>query len=160
MTNRNSVYRVLVVLGIALIAIFSTIAMPGSALAEVIVDNDQPGTSYTGGPWGYSSGENPYGGSSRTEMAQGATYTFEAAISGNHEVFLWWTYWSSRCTNVPVDIYDGNTLLDTVRVNHQENDGQWNLLGAYFFSSGAARVVIRSESNSCSTCADAVRFEP
>jgi len=126
----------------------------------VIIDNDKPGTSYTGGPWGYSSGANPYGGSSRTEMQQGAAYTFEATISGDYEVSLWWTYWRSRCTNVPVDIYDGNTLLDTVRVNHQENDGQWNLLGAYFFSSGTARVVIRSESNSCSTCADAVRFEP
>ena len=126
----------------------------------VIIDNDKPGTSYTGGPWGYSSGADPYGGSSRTEMARGATYTFKAAISGSYEVSLWWTYWPSRCTNVPVDIYDGITRLDTVWVNHQENDGQWNLLGAYFFSSGTARVVIRSESNSCSTCADAVRFEP
>ena len=158
MINRNSVYRVLIVLGLTLIAIFSTIAM---AQSEVIVDNDQLGTSYTGGPWGYSSGANPYGGSSRTEMAQGATYTFEAAISGNHEVFLWWTYWSSRCTNVPVDIYDGNTLLDTVWVNHRENDGQWNQLGTepYLFS-GTAKVVIRSESSSCSTCADAVKFVP
>ena len=157
MINRNSVYRVLIVLGLTLIAIFSTIAM---AQSEVIVDNDQLGTSYTGGPWGYSSGANPYGGSSRTEMAPGAAYTFKAPISGSYEVSLWWTYWPSRCTNVPVDIYDGYTLIDTVWVNHQRNAGQWNLLGVYFFSRGTARIVIRSESNTCSTCADAVRFEP
>jgi len=125
---------------------------------EVIVDNDGPGTSSTGGEWGYSSGLMPYGGTSRTEMRQGATYTFEASISGHHLVSLWWTYWRSRCTNVPVDIYDGSTLLDTVVVNHRENDGQWNPLGVYSFSSGTARVVVLSQSSGCSTCADAVKF--
>jgi hypothetical protein len=59
-----------------------------------------------------------------------------------------------------VDIYDGSTLLDTVVVNQQENDGQWNPLGVFLFSSGTARVVVRSESNTCSTCADAARFLP
>ena len=83
--------------------------------AEVIVDNDGPGTSYTGGEWGYSSGANPYGGSSRTEKEPGAAYTFETPLSGSYEVSLWWTYWSSRCTEVPVDIYDGDSLLATVR---------------------------------------------
>ncbi len=93
-------------------------------ISEVIVDNDGLGTSYTGGAWGYSSGLMPYGGTSRTEMEQGATYAFEASINGYHLVSLWWTYWPSRCTNVPVDIYDGTTLLDTVVVNHRENDGR------------------------------------
>ena len=125
---------------------------------EVIVDNDGPGTSYEGGPWGYSSGSNPYGGSSRTEMRPGASYTFEAHITGYYAVSLWWTYWPSRCTNVPVDIYDGDTLLETVQVNHQENHGKWNFIGLYPFNSGTAKVVVRSESSSCSSCADAVSF--
>jgi len=127
---------------------------------KVIIDNDEPGTSFSGGEWGYSSGANPYGGSSRTEIEPGAAYTYETSLTGSYEVSLWWTYWSSRCSDVPVDIYDGNSLLATVRVNQQANAGKWNLLGGYPFSSGTARVVVRSESNSCSSCADAVRFTP
>jgi len=126
--------------------------------AEVIIDNDSPGTSYSGGLWGYSSGANPYGGSSRAEMTAGSTYIFQGSVTGYQEVSLWWTYWSSRCTGVPVDIYDGTTLLDTVQVNqHLQNlAGTWNVLGTYPFS-GAARVVIRAQ-NGCSACADAVRL--
>ena len=130
----------------------------GSPPVEVIIDNDDPGTSFSGGSWGYSSGANPYGGSSRAEMQTGATYTFEAAVTGEHEVSLWWTYWSSRCSAVPVGIYDGNTLLATVPVNQHQLDlaGKWNVLGSYTFS-GTARVVIRAQSG-CSSCADAVKF--
>ena len=127
-------------------------------ISEIIVDNDGPGTSYSGAEWGYSSGANPYGGSSRAEMQDGATYTFEAAVTGEHQVSLWWTYWSSRCSSVPVDIYNGNTLLATVPVKQNQLDlaGKWNVLGSYTFS-GTARVVIRAQSG-CSSCADAVKF--
>jgi hypothetical protein len=45
-----------------------------------IIDNDKSGTSYIGGPWGYSSGASPYGGSSRAESRSGATYTFTANL--------------------------------------------------------------------------------
>ena len=130
----------------------------GSPPPEVIIDNDGPGTSFSGGSWGYSSGANPYGGSSRAESSSGATYTFQGSVSGYQEVSLWWTYWSSRCTDIPVDIYDGTTLLDTVHVNQHQLSlaGQWNMLGSYSFS-GTARVVIRAKSG-CSACADAVRL--
>ena len=127
--------------------------------AEVIIDNDDPGTLAEGGAWGYSSGLNPYDGSSRAEMTAGATYTFQTSVTGDQVVSLWWTYWSSRCTAVPVDIYDGNTLLDTVPVNQRRIDlaGDWNVLGPYTFN-GNARVVIRAQSG-CSANADAVKFE-
>ena len=144
--------------GINEAAIFDITIKDIVSSAESIIDNDTPGTSYTGGGWGYSSGANPYGGSSRTEKRAGAAYTYETSLTGAHEVSLWWTYWSSRCTDVPVDIYDGNSLLATVRVDQQTNAGKWNILGSYPFSSGTARVVVRSESNTCSSCADAVRF--
>jgi hypothetical protein len=47
-------------------------------------------------------------------------------------------------------------LLDTVYVNQQANDGQWNELGNYAFS-GTARVVVVSEGDR-TTGADALRF--
>jgi PKD repeat protein len=128
--------------------------------AEIIIDNGDLGTESTG-TWRPSSGANPYGATSGslTIMTPGATYTFETPIAGDYyTVSLWWTYYASRCTSVPVDIYDGSNLLDTVEVNQRENGGQWNTIGSYFFQTGTARVVIRSTSSTCSTCADAVRF--
>ena len=124
--------------------------------SEVIVDNDESGTSSTGN-WYKSGGANPYGAESLYSRTAGATYTFSAPINGSCEVSLWWTEWSSRNTGVPIRIYDGNTLLDTVEVNQKANGGKWNALGNYTFS-GTAKIVIVSESSSTSTCADAVRF--
>jgi len=130
-----------------------------SSPAQFIIDNDDPGTSYSGDEWGYSSGADPYGDSSRAASVPEAIYTFEGTVAGRLDVFLWWTWFESRCSDVPVDIYDGTTLLDTVEVNQQDQDlaGDWNLLGTYPFS-GTARVVIRAQ-NGCSACADAVKLE-
>ena len=130
------------------------------ASAELIINNDDPGTSYSGGSWGYSSGDDPYGGSSREESLDEATYTFQGTVTGYQEVSLWWTYLSDRCSAVLVDIYDGSMLLTTVEVNQQELSlaGQWNVLGSYQFS-GTAKVVLRAQ-DGCSTCADAVKFSP
>ena len=132
-----------------------------SSAAQFIIDNDDPGTSYSGDDWGYSSGEDPYGGSSRAASAAGAIYTFQGSVAGQQKISLWWTWFSSRCIDVPVDIYDGTTLLDTVEVDQQDQDldGQWNLLGlgTYPFS-GTARVVVKAQ-DGCSACADAVKFE-
>jgi hypothetical protein len=141
---------------VVILIVFCTVSL---TFANTIIDNDDPGTSYSGGNWGYSSGANPYNGSSRAENRDGATYTFQAAVSGSRTVSLWWTYWSSRCSSVPVDIYDGNKLLATVSVNQQQQSlaGRWNVLGTYAFT-GAARVVIRAKSG-CSANADAVRFD-
>jgi hypothetical protein len=125
---------------------------------EVIVDNGEAGTSSTGS-WQVSGGPNPYGDGSLYSKRVGATYSFDAAIGGVYEVSLWWTEWPSRSTSVPVEIYDGDTLLDTVLVNQKAQGGQWNVLGTYTFA-GTARVTIVSEGSSHSTCADAVKFNP
>ncbi len=122
-----------------------------------IMDNDTQWTSSTGS-WHVSSGTNPYGANSLYSNTS-TTYTYEASgVNGEKEVSLWWTYWSNRCTSVPVDIYDGAQLLATVNVNHQANVDQWNSLGTYTFNSGTARVVVNSQGG-CTTNADAVRIE-
>jgi PKD repeat protein len=122
-----------------------------------IVDNGDPGASYIGS-WTVSSGPNPYGSNSLYSDEPGATYTFLASeVNDTYEVSLWWTDHNSRCNSVPVDIYDGNSLIDTVYVDHLANGGQWNVLGTYGFISGTVRVVINSQ-GSCTTSADAVKF--
>ena len=76
-----------------------------------------------------------------TTSTSGTTTTTAA---GSYQVALWWSAYSSRYNNVPVRIYDGSTLLKTVRVNQQSNGGRWNVLGTFSFKS-QPKVVVVSE---------------
>ena len=128
-----------------------------NSLPQVIIDNGGEGTE-TDGTWKTSGGESYYESRSVYSNEVGAAYTFKTAISGTYEVSLWWTEYSNRSSEVPVEIWSGTTLLDTVIVNQQENGGQWNVLGTYTFS-GAANIVVVSESSNVTTCADAVKLD-
>jgi hypothetical protein len=121
-----------------------------------VIDNSDSESVATGS-WKTSGGKNPYGQNSLYSKDAGATYTFNSSLTGVIDVSLWWTEWSNRSASVPIRIYDGNNLLDTVYVDHKANGGKWNLLGRYAFSR-SARVTVVSEGNSYSTCADAVKF--
>jgi lysophospholipase L1-like esterase len=122
---------------------------------DIIIDNGSTGTTAKG-VWTFSGAPYPYGASSLYTKEVNASYTFEAAASGIHDLYMWWTQYSDRGVAIPVKIYDGGVLIDTVFVNQQLNGKRWNLLGTYDFSS-AARIVIISQST---TCADAVRLVP
>lgn len=124
---------------------------------SMVIDNVDS-KSYSVGTWKNSSGKNPFGDNSVFSRYPGATYTFESSLTGALDVSLWWTEWDSRCNSVPIHIYDGDEILDTVYVNQLEDGGQWNFLGDYIFKY-SAEIVIVSESYACSTCADAVRIE-
>ena len=133
----------------------STPSGASGSSGSIIIDNGDPNTEASG-LWNVSSARGFYGPNSIYSRTQSSTYSFEAACSGVQEVYLWYTAYGNRCTNVPVEIYDGNTYLDTVTVNQQENGGQWNQLGTYSFG-GNAKVTIISNGD-CVTSADAVYF--
>jgi hypothetical protein len=107
----------------------------------------------------YSGNESGYS----TEVQKAITATTStsggtsSAAAGAYQVALWWSAYPSRYSNVPVRIYDGNTLLRTVRVNQQSNGARWNVLGTFSFSN-QPKVVVVSDTSNYSTCADAVRF--
>ena len=129
---------------------------PGDIIPEeIIIDNGDPGTSWEGS-WRISAGTNTYGNTSEYSIDAGAAYTFEKELSGTYDVSLWWTYYSTRCTRVDVDIYDGDYLAASLELDQQSDDGRWNSLGEYEFS-GTARVVIHS-SRDCTTSVDGIRF--
>jgi hypothetical protein len=129
---------------------------PAETLDEVIIDNGDDSAYFTG-RWRISGCPNPYGSNSVYSTGWGSRYTYEAALKGDYVVSLWWTeHRTSRCSGVPVEIYDGITLLETILVNQQANGGQWNELGEYSFN-GTAKVTIVSEGG-CITGADAVEF--
>ena len=122
-----------------------------------ILDNGDAGTSSTG-LWNASYSAGAYGSHSLYSRTSGATYTFEAPVNGNVDVMLWWNHYSTRCAQVPVNIYDGEALIQTVYVNQKNNGGQWNLIDRYLFN-GVGRIEIVSQSG-CTSSADAVQFMP
>jgi hypothetical protein len=135
-----------------------TTSNSGVPTGMVIIDNGDSGTNATG-TWSVSAGTGPHGTDSLYSKTISETYSFETNRTDLQEVYLWWTYYGSRYTQVPVQIYDGTELLNTVVVNQQQNGSQWNFLGTYTFS-GTAKVVVVSSSSAESTCADAVKFVP
>jgi hypothetical protein len=122
----------------------------------IIIDDGAAGTS-SDGTWSKSSGLNPYGGRSLYSRTVYGKYRYQPNLTGQYEVDIWWTRYSSRCSAVPVKIFDGGELLETVLVDQRVDGGRWNFLGIYEFT-GQARVVIVSKSDACSTSTDAVRF--
>ena len=123
---------------------------------DITIDNDGDGTSFTG-TWLSSTGPNPFGDGSLYSRDPNATYTYNFKGPGYLEVYLWWTSFSSRCSNVPVSIYDGDLLLEVKEVDQRYNGGQWNLIGGYQFAVGP-KIVVHSESTDCSTSVDAAHF--
>lgn len=128
-----------------------------SAFGDVIIDNDEAGTSYTG-TWSPSGGSEPYAGDSLWAR-DGATYTwaFDSQPAGTYEVLMWWSGYGSRAANISVDInYDGGSA--TTSVNQSENAGQWNSLGTYYFNTTGSVTITAANGSTISSCADAVSF--
>ena len=133
--------------------------MSQSSTIDIIIDNGGLGTSWTG-TWKLSGGENYYGTQAVYSYNDASdTYTFAADIEGYYDLYMWWTWYSNRCSTVVVDIYDDNTLLKTVEIDQQDQTeaARWNYLSTYWFN-GNARVVINGQDTLCSICADSVRF--
>jgi hypothetical protein len=125
----------------------------------MLIIDDGDDDSLPVGTWTISGGADPYGTQSLYSKEIGATYGYKASLTGRHEVALWWTYYQTRCTEVLIEIHDGDMLLDTVLVDQTQSGGQWNILGSYTFS-GSAMVVVISGDGNCSTCSDAASFRP
>lgn len=128
----------------------------GSGASNIVIDDGQTGTS-SSGEWLKSGAVNFYGSKSLYSKRAGAVYNYQSSISGAYDVEIWWTEYASRCTDVPVEIYDGNTLLETVELNQKQDGGQWNYLGIYEFT-GIAKVVVVSKGRTCTTGTDAVKL--
>ena len=133
-----------------------------NAFADVIIDNDDSGTSYTG-TWTPSSASGYYGSNSLFARPE-ATYTwqFDSQPSGEYEVLMWWTETATRGSAISVDTnHTGGT--ETVIIDQTANDGNWNSLGTYYFDSSGSVIITASgdllpDGRTVSTCADAVWF--
>jgi hypothetical protein len=127
---------------------------------SIVLDNTGPGASAApAAAWGVSSAPNPFGPNSLYSKSTGATFTFQLPLSqaGPYDVYLWWTQWPSRLTNVPVDIVNSAGTA-SIFVNQQVNGGQWNLVGGWDFGT-TATITIKSVGGG-TVCADAVKLVP
>lgn len=129
----------------------------------IVIDNGAAGTSFTGS-WSVSGGTNPYDyindpAANSVWSRDGATYTwqFDSQPSGNYEVYMWWSGYSTRADSINVDVIHASGT-STVTINQKLNVGQWNSLGQYYFNSSGSVRIIAANGSTVSTCADAVKF--
>jgi subtilisin family serine protease len=134
----------------------------------ILIDNGQPG--YTEAGTGWFSWPGGYGGNYRYSAAgtgsNTATWQATGLAAGNYQVQATWRAEPNRATNAPYRIYDGTTLLATVRVNQQlapsgtsVNGFVFQSLGTFAVTSGTLRVVLGNDANNY-VIADAVRAVP
>jgi hypothetical protein len=132
--------------------------MPAGPDQAIVMDNGDPGTSFSG-VWQRSTAGEPFGDLSLFAKDSGATYSYRLQVpeAGAYRVFAWWTQLPTRVTSVPVEVA-ALSGKETVFVDQTKGGGQWNLLGTFDFSS-AAVVTIRSVGPG-STSADAISLLP
>ena len=125
---------------------------------KLILDNGQPGTSFTGA-WHLSAGEKPFGPDSLWAKGNPATYTYRLDIKtpGTYRVFATWTFYPSRAPEARYFISHthGTSVL---AFDQRQNASQWNELGLFEFQGGAV-IVLEARPDGFSYCADAVMLE-
>ncbi|MBE0535412.1 MAG: hypothetical protein IH624_07050 [Phycisphaerae bacterium] len=134
------------------------LCMSVSAPGDVIVDNGDSGTSFTG-TWEVSGGSDPYGADS-VWARDGATYTwgFDSEPAGKYEVLMRWSVWPSRAKAIDVSIMHADGT-DALLINQQVGGGVWNSMGEYNFDGSGSVTITAAAGQTVSTCADAVWFK-
>ncbi|MCG7983798.1 MAG: Ig-like domain-containing protein [Candidatus Thiodiazotropha lotti] len=128
-----------------------------------IADNSDP-TVMSLGAWNNSTSTSGYYLSDYQYHSAGSganSFTWFPAIetTGRHLVYARWTSHSNRASNAPYTItHDGGT--DTVRVNQQQQGGEWNLLGSYDFTQGVQYGVALTDDADGYVIADAILVVP
>ena len=128
--------------------------------SDIVIDNGQPGTSFTG-TWAVSSAPSPFGANSLYSNGSGLdTYRWTPTIPStrSYEVYVWWTSHPNRSTAVQYTVVHAGGTFTTTR-NQLSGGGQWQLLGTFQFNAGTGGRVQVSDVNGQAS-ADAVRLVP
>jgi hypothetical protein len=154
----------------ALLVLFTAaLLVPPPAPAQsgsVVVDDDGAGFS-TSPAWIISGGvAGAYGGSYRHDGGSGAEpgswARWQPAIpaSGYYQISMRWAAHSNRPDAAPVTVaYDGGVDV-AVRVNQQQSNNTWVVLGTYPMAAGSSGYVQIGADDAGYTVADAVQFTP
>jgi hypothetical protein len=124
---------------------------------DIFVDNGAT-TTESVGLWAVSSGSDSFRRKSFFSNDVGATYTYRPSVeqSGLYELFLRWTAFGNRRSDVPVLVESDDGDVN-VSVNQQQNAGEWVSIGTYRFTDKGG-VTLRSLGVGQSTCVDGLRM--
>jgi hypothetical protein len=133
-----------------------------------VIDDGDPGYSQ-GGPWsavvgfGGFQGDYHYAASGNGSAGAIATWQVSGLAPGAYDVQMTWTPSSNRASNAPYRIYDGATLILTVRVDQRQaplgptiGGVAFQTLGVVTLSNGALRVELGNDADN-DVIADALR---
>jgi hypothetical protein len=118
------------------------VAIVATPYLPAIIDDGAAGYSQTAG-WTFSA--EGYGATLRFATTPGdasavATWMFAGVGNGTYEIDATWVFSGNRATDAPYRIYDGATLLATVRVNQQPEPSGTSYGGRPFQSLGTFTV--------------------
>ncbi len=134
---------------------------PPPSPGDIVIDNGQPGTSFTG-TWLPSSVAGSWGSSSLVAAGSGVNkYRWRPVIPtpGVYDVYVWWTSHATRSPSVRYQVTHETGIFTTTR-DQRTGGGQWQLLGRFSFLAGDAGHVDVSDINGPTVIADAARFAP
>lgn len=129
----------------------------------IVVDNGDPGTSYSG-YWGLSSVPGGYQGDSMATLGGiSAVYRWtpkpavnQKIFAGVYDVYLWWTSSANRTSQAPATVF--HTLGQTeILIDQRTNGGKWNYLGSWRLDPNLP-VWVEISGRNGQTSADAVKF--
>lgn len=137
-----------------------------SSGTEVTMDSEDSSGVALNGSWSASTSAAGYLGSNylhdgnANKGSKSVVYTPALSAADDYEVFMRWTAFSNRATNVPVDIVRSDGSTTTVTVDQTQNNNQWMSLGVYSLSPSNASVTIRTTGTNGVVIADGMRFTP
>ena len=140
-----------------LIALLALPLLLSAAYADIIVDNGDPGTTFTN-KWCLSALAGYNGSTSLYNCGTPATYRWTPAIvtTGEYDVYVWWPSNPNRSASVPTKVvYGANTAVKYF--NHQQPGNQWVLHGRYPVGPGE-NFYVEVVMSSGIASADAVKF--
>lgn len=130
---------------------------------DLIVNNGDPGTSYTG-TWNagtYGSGYNNDYLFADCASTATAVYKWTPAVQTTalYDVYCWYTNGSNRASDASYKIYHADGSV-TVAINQQANGGQWVLLasGLRFAAGTAGYVTLDNKATGNVVIADAIKL--
>jgi hyaluronate lyase len=134
------------------------------ALAEIIVDNDDPGCA-TVGSWGTGTWGSPWDGTQIYDRLRStgseATFTPDIPAAGSYEVFVWGVQCTRYCAPTAPFTVNHASGSDTILVDQGDTSlfGGWISLGEFTFDAGTSGSVVLSDDGANGRIiADAVRW--
>jgi N-acetylmuramoyl-L-alanine amidase len=135
----------------------------GPAWADELVVDNTDGSVQTKGNWTTTTTTQGFYGSNylfRTSGDGSSTVVWpfpQKGAAGKYEVFARWSSGPNRATDATYQVaYNGGT--SPVKVNQQNNGGNWQSLGSFDFQPGKSQGVTLTDKASGVVVADAIRF--